>query len=127
MKALPAEQLGTTLKTARAARGLSTRALAELAQVDQATIVRFESGFINSPRPDKLVRVAEALGLNPADVLTQAGVTTGNTLPALRPYLRTKYHDLTADDIAAIERFATRLAKKRGVSLDGPAPGEDEA
>jgi hypothetical protein len=40
--------------------------------------------------------------------------------------MRAKYRDLTPDDVVAIEAYAAKIAKRRGVSLTGPKPGEDE-
>lgn len=118
--------VGELLRDTRIDAGLSTHDLARMAGVNQATIVRLEDGSIRIPRTDTLAKVAAALRLNVATVFTVAGLTPRAALPAMGPYLRTKYRDLTAEDIIAIERYAARLAKKRGVSLDGPAPGEDE-
>ena len=67
------------------------------------------------------------VGLTLADVYAMADYAVPDDLPSFRPYLRTKYRDLPADDVEAIERYAARLAKKHGINLDGPAPGEDES
>jgi transcriptional regulator with XRE-family HTH domain len=107
--------------------GLSSRQLGELAGMDGVTILRFEEGAFAAPRPDKLARVAQELGLTLADVYAMADYAVPDDLPSFRPYLRTKYRDLPADDVEAIERYAARLAKKHGINLDGPAPGEDES
>lgn len=116
--------LGDTLREARVAQGLSTREVARLAGVDQATVVRIENGTYMKLRPDRLARLASALGLS-ADIFALANITP-NDLPSFRPYLRSKYGQLAEEDVASIERYAARIAKRRGVSLDGPAPGEDE-
>lgn len=118
--------VGELLRGSRIEAGLSTHDVAKIAGVNQATIVRLEDGSIRVPRTDTLAKVAAALQLNVATVFIVAGLTPHDALPAMGPYLRTKYRDLSTDDITAIERYATRLAKKRGVSLDGPSPGEDE-
>ncbi len=122
-----AKQLGALLRHKREARGLSTRALGKLTSVDAVTIQRFELGTIGAPAPDKLARIAEALGLSLADVYAHAGYAVPTELPNFTPYLRTKYGTLPDEDVEAIERYAARLAKKHGVSLSGPALGEDES
>ncbi len=122
-----AKTLGATLRIAREALGLSTRQLSERSGVDQAAVVRLENGTFTTPSPDKLARVTEALGLNLADVYTLAGYTVPSDLPSFKPYLRTKYGTLPQDEIDKIEAYAARLARKHGISLNGPAPGEDEA
>jgi transcriptional regulator with XRE-family HTH domain len=118
--------VGELLRDTRVEAGLSTHDVARMAGVNQATIVRLEDGSIRIPRTDTLAKVAAALQLNVATVFTVAGITPPAALPAMGPYLRTKYRDLGAEDITAIERYAARLAKRRGVNIDGPAPGEDE-
>ncbi len=121
-----AHALGSVLLEARKALGLSSTKIAELTDIDQATVIRLERGSIAKPDPEKLARVAEALGLNVADVFEMANYTIPSTLPSFKPYLRTKYGQLPPEDIEAIEKYAARLAKKHGIALSGPSPGEDE-
>jgi transcriptional regulator with XRE-family HTH domain len=121
-----ARALGQQLKSRREELSLSTHRLAELADIDQATVSRLEAGSINAPRPDKLSRIARVLGLSGADIFALADYTVPQDLPTLKPYLRTKYRDIPAADVEKIEAYAARLAKKHGVSVNEPAPGEDE-
>ncbi len=121
-----AKRLGQHLRDAREALKLSSRALAERAGVTDATIVRIELGEFAAPSPDKLARMANALGLPLEDVYALADYAAPRQLPNLSPYLRTKYRDLPDETAAQIEAYAQRLAKKHGVDLRGPAPGEDE-
>jgi len=122
-----AEHLGHVLRTRRTELGLSTHRVAELAEIDQATVVRLEAGSIASPRPDKLSRLAKALDLSGADIFALADYTVPRDLPALKPYLRAKYGHFSAEDVERIDAYAARLAKRHGAQLDGPNPGEDEA
>ena len=121
-----AKNLGKVLKDRREALGLSLRQLGELCGFPWVTLFRFEQGAYAAPAPDKLARVASELGLTLADVYALADYAVPNDLPSFKPYLRTKYRNLPADEIEKIEAYAAKLAKKYGVSLDGPAPGEDE-
>ena len=121
-----AKNLGKVLKDRREALGLSLRQLGALCDLPAVTHFRFEEGAYTAPAPDKLARVAEALGLSLADVYALADYAVPNDLPSFKPYLRTKYRDLPAAEIEKIEAYAAKLARKYGVSLDGPAPGEDE-
>jgi len=121
-----ARELGRILRSKREDLGYSLRRVAELSGVPNNTILHFEQGRIGAPAPDKVARVAASLGLSLADVYAVAGWAIPGDLPHFRPYLRTKYDGLSPEDIDAIERYAARLARKRGVSLTGPAPGEDE-
>lgn len=112
-----AKTLGQMLKARREELGLSTRMLAKLAEINQATVVRFEAGDILAPHPDKLSRIAKALSLSGTDVYALADYLVPTDLPSLRPYLMTKYSRLLDEDISKIEELLARLAKKRGFSL----------
>jgi transcriptional regulator with XRE-family HTH domain len=122
-----AKKLGKMLRDRREATGLSSRGLADRAKVDQVTVLRFELGAYAAPAPDKLARVAEALGLTLADVFAMADYAVPTDLPSFAPYMRTKYRDLPSEDIDLIEAYAAELAQKHGVNLAGPEPGADEA
>lgn len=122
-----AKSLGELLRQKREELGLTSRQLGEIAGLDGTTVLRFEEGAFAAPRPDKLARVAEALGLSLADVYALADYAVPADLPTFRPYLRTKYRGLPAEDVEKIEAYAARLARKHGIELAGPAPGEDES
>ena len=122
MKPDQAKELGQLLKARREKCGLSTHRLAHAAEMDQATISRLEAGSITAPRPDKLSRIAQVLGITGSDIFALADYTVPSDLPSLRPYLQSKYSGLLADDIDKIEVYVRRLAKKRGVELAEPAP-----
>jgi transcriptional regulator with XRE-family HTH domain len=94
--------------------------------VPDSTIIRIEQGVIAAPKPDKLSKIARALGLSLAEVYARADYTVPNDLPTLRPYLRAKYRDLPPEAVEQIEAYADRLARRHGVNLAGPSPGEDE-
>ena len=121
-----AKSLGDLLRQKREALGLSTRQLGDIAGLDGTTVLRFEEGAFAAPRPDKLARVAEALGLSLADVYAMADYAVPADLPNFRPYLRTKYRTMPSEDLEKIEAYAERLARKHGIDLAGPEPGEDE-
>ena len=122
-----ARKLGKVLETQRLSLGLSTRQLGTLAKTSGVTVLRTERGDYASPNPAKLARMATALGLSVNSIFELAGYSTPAELPAFLPYMRTKYQDLPIEDIQKIQAYADKLAKKHGVSLIGPAPGEDEA
>ena len=121
-----AKNLGKVLKDRREALGLSLRQLGTKCELPWITVSRFEQGAYAAPAPDKLARVASGLGLTLADVYALADYAVPNDLPSFKPYLRTKYRDLPASEVEKIEAYAAKLARKYGVSLEGPAPGEDE-
>ena len=121
-----AATLGRTIRQRRHACGLSTRALATLVGVNMTTIVRIEGGQFAAPRPDLLSAIAEALDLPMADVFALADYIVPSELPTPKPYLRAKYPTLPSEAIDQVDRYITNLARKHGVSLSGPQPGEDE-
>jgi transcriptional regulator with XRE-family HTH domain len=121
-----AKRLGSYLRRQRTAMGLSTRQLAELARIDDSTVVRFEQGAYASPAPDKLARIAEALDLPLADVFAHAHYALPRDLPNLPAYLRVKYRHLPPSALVELDRYLKRLGRKYGIDTDGPAPGEDE-
>lgn len=121
-----ARELGQRLRERREALDLSIRQLAERTSVNHSTVVRLEQGLIDAPAPDKLSRIAEALGLSLADVYALADYSVPSELPSFRPYLRTKYRNLPAPAVEQLERSFRRVAKQHGFNPDGPAPGQDE-
>ena len=121
-----ARRLGTLLHERRSKLGLSTRQLEQASGVDDTSIIRLERGALQRPTMDKLDKLATALGLAIEDVLATAGLTRPDGLPSLRPYLRAKYPQLPRQAEAEVDRYFAGLAAKYGVSLEGPAPGEDE-
>ena len=121
-----AKRLGSYLRRHREARALSTHQLGALVGVPNSTIVRLERGENLVPRPNMLSDIAEALRLKLGDLYAMADYAVPSDLPNLTPYLRTKYRSLSEGDVKAISVYAARLAKQRGVDLNGPAPGEDE-
>lgn len=121
-----AKELGQKLRERREMLSLSARDLAALADTSHSTVVRLEQGFYEAPPPDKLSRIAAALGFSLADVYALANYSVPSDLPSFRPYMRTKYRNLPAPAVAELERSFQRIAKRHGLELTGPAPGEDE-
>jgi transcriptional regulator with XRE-family HTH domain len=114
------------LRSSRLKRGLSIPKLAELVDIDPSSMRRIESGFIKQPTAEVLRRLAKALELDASDLLARAKHLDSTDLPQFAPYMRTKYKGLTPEDVTAIAEFAASIANRRGVSLTGPKPGEDE-
>ena len=121
-----AKELGRLLRQRRQELGLSTIQLAKQVGTTDGTIVRIEQGAFAAPAPDKLSRIAEALGLTLADVFALADYSVPSELPSFQPYLRTKYRELPSEAVEQLERSFQRLAKRHGFDPAGPAPGEDE-
>lgn len=119
-------ELGRYIQAARLERNMSLHQLARAADVDRAMITRLERGLRGSPGPEKIARIAEALGLDLSQLYERAGIPVPE-LPSFTPYLRTKYGQLPTDVLDQIETYAAKLARPHGVNISGPAPGEDEA
>jgi transcriptional regulator with XRE-family HTH domain len=127
MNPTQAKKLGAYLRKTREGVGLSQNRLAGVLDVPNTTILRLERGENLAPRAELLAGIAEAIGAPLADVYALAGYDAPSELPTLKPYLRTKYRSLPAEAADQLEAYATRLAKRHGVDLSGPAPGEDES
>jgi transcriptional regulator with XRE-family HTH domain len=93
-------QLGGLLKRERERAGLTVRQLADAAGLVPSTVSRLETGFIGSPKPEHLQKLAQALGIEVEELYAAAGYLT--PLPALRPYLRAKY-GLSEEQASQIE------------------------
>ena len=61
-KAIPT--VGKNIKKYRKAKGVSQDKLSRLADVAHATIIKIESGGIQSPTIDTVQKIAEALGVS---------------------------------------------------------------
>lgn len=122
-----AKHLGTVLRDRREHLRLSTTQVAAMSGIPQGTVVRIEQGEFASPKPDKLARLADALGLKLADVFALADYAVPTELPSVGPYLRTKYRDLPSAAIEEIQQEVAQTLRKYGVEPNGgPVDGEDE-
>lgn len=119
-----ADQLAELLRNKREGLGLSASEVARRAGVTAGTVTRIELGQIPSPKADSLTAIAEVLQIPRSDVFAAAGWVAGNELPTLRPYLRSKYHDLSEEDAHKVETYIDQLQQQYGGR--GPARGEDE-
>jgi transcriptional regulator with XRE-family HTH domain len=93
--------LGSHIKRARLAHGLSTRQLSAISGVERSAIIRLEADAIEQPSLDNLTRLARALELDEADVLILAGVQIPTA--SLDIMLRMSY-DLPPEAIARIKQ-----------------------
>lgn len=124
----PAAKVGAVLQQRRKKLGLSTHEVAARAGFNQSFVVRIEQGLRPNPDPTKIAAIASVLGLDAAEVLTDADfpLLPDSLSPAL--YLRAKLRDLSPADLAALQREVAAVLEARGITANGgPAPGEDEA
>lgn len=118
--------LGGKIHARRVELGLSMKQLGDQAGVNASTVLRLERGVFAEPRPDTLIRLAEALDLDPHQTLAQARFQLPALLPSFQPYLRSKYRGIPAAAIEDLDEAFERIIKKHGYHPDGPLNGEDE-
>lgn len=121
-------ELGDFLTTAREALGISARELARRSGIHFSNVRRIELGEVSVPNPDTLRQLADALGLDLADLFAIAGYSQPQNLPAFTPYLRSKYRDLPPDAQDELAKAFEHITDKYGYdpSTNGPRAGEDE-
>ena len=103
-----AKALGAMLRQRRHALGLSVYAVKDATGIPSTTVSRIETGSFKAPRPDKLAKIAEALGLSAGELFARAGYPVANDLPEYATYLRTKHPELP---MSAIQRLQDLLAE----------------
>jgi transcriptional regulator with XRE-family HTH domain len=119
MDEMVARQFGLMLRERRESLGLTTRQLAAAAKVPHTTIVRIEQGRIAAPRPDKLARLATALGFTPGELFASVGYLHATDLPDLRTYLRAKYPGLPEAAITELGQQLDQLTSKHPTTAEG--------
>lgn len=117
-----AKEFGALLRKRREKLGLSTHELARQADISQPTILRLEQGRFAAPRPDKLARIADVLGLGLADLYARVGYVTPSDLPSFEAYLTVKYPALPKRAKGELTRHFAGLAAAHGMPADDPRP-----
>lgn len=107
-----AVELGRLLQRHRRDAGLSLEDLAKRSGLDKSTVYRIEQAQIEAPSPQKLQRLASALGTEVEDYFALAGYFTAHGLPNLEPYLRAKY-DATPEEAREVESYFAWLQTRR--------------
>ena len=99
--------LGQRLDEARGRAGYNMRKLAEVTGIPMTSIFRLIKDEIAEPSPTSLVRLAEALDLNPSELFALAGLPH----PGLDDLLRNQY-GLPDEAIAEIHAVITKHTGK---------------
>lgn len=108
-------QLGEYIRGRRIALGMSMRQLEDATGIPRSGLSEIENGHRTTPSPEKLQRIAEALGLDYEDLYAVSGISRPEKLPEIDAYLRTRYRDeLTATDRKSLARYFDELRAKRG-------------
>ncbi|MFT3714389.1 MAG: helix-turn-helix transcriptional regulator [Gordonia sp. (in: high G+C Gram-positive bacteria)] len=118
--------VGQVIRQYREANNLSGGEAARRSGVAQSTITRLESGE-HSPSIEKLTAIAAAVGAPMTEIFAAINMLDSDDLPALTPYLRTKYKHLPPAAHREIAAHFAKVANDYGISeRGGPQPGEDE-
>ncbi len=120
---------GATLRLLRMESGISLRALAQRVGVSGAYLSRVENGHDPAPTADRLLAIAEAIGV-PAAVLLDLAQQTGSAVsgylqrvPAASSlFLDIAQRDLGSAQIARIKAFIDEEFPARRAGKAGPGP-----
>jgi len=110
-------RLGEFIQQRRLQAGLSLRRLGELSGMSAAYLLKTERGDIKQPSPHHLQRLASQLGCEYEDLAALAGYSLPQGLPTLPVYLRTKYDDLSDEELRQVVSFVDFL--RQGHSTEG--------
>ena len=106
-----ARNLGLLIHNARLAKGLSFRALAAITDVPLVSLKRFEDGVYNDPSPAQIVRIAEALDIDPARIDRVSRDHLANSMPGVRTYFRST-QKLSPEALDEVERAVAEIRAK---------------
>lgn len=106
-----AKRLGELLVRERERQGLSLRVFAERADIPYTWLARIEQGKFTHPAADRLARVAETLGIDPARIDRLSHNHLADSLPSVHTYFRSK-EKASPEEIAEIEAAIRRIHKK---------------
>lgn len=105
-----AQRIGRMIATARHNKGWSLRQLSNETGLSHTWLLKLERGEYVTPAPDRLIRVTDALGVDPERIERVVKGQMADSLPGVRTYFRAKY-DLSQEDIDKIERTVEDLQR----------------
>ena len=115
MSKAQSKALGRLIARERAKAKLTQRALAEMAGVTHPTILRLERGEFGRPDPEKLQRIARALGVDVGDLFALAGYLPSDALPNFGPWLQAKFPgEFSQKGQTHLERYFERYRREHG-------------
>lgn len=119
-------QLGATIKSAREAKGLSKRRLAELAGITHSFVAKIEAGHFQSMGPDILTSLAHALDLPAQDLFALTGYKVPEGLPTFKPYLRARYgSELSENALQALNHLFDAVRDEQAQPAEPADDGSD--
>jgi transcriptional regulator with XRE-family HTH domain len=111
-------EVGSLIKEARLARGLTQEELGKLVGVQKSAIAKYESGRVVNIKRSTLQKLATALNLRGSDLIIQSNPKEAAELSArvlmdsdLRELVEL-YSSLNKDDKRTVQDLARRLAEK---------------
>ena len=120
-----AQALGAMLRQRRHALGLTMRQIEAATGIPNTTVSRIETGSFKAPRPDKLARIAQALGMSAGELFARAGYLVADDLPDYATYLATKHPELPDTVLHRLsQEFVDLLDQLRFSSPPQPAFAE---
>lgn len=128
MSKFDAPTFGDYLRSVRERAGLSLRELAAAVGVSAPYLMRLETGARSKPSPDVLQRLADALGVDAADLFAFFGVRPAATLPSTRTYFRRKL-GVNANEADVLAKLIEdyQATKKGGTPHESNQAGSIEA
>ena len=105
-----AQRMGHMIAIARRNKGWSTRRLSLVTGINHTWLSKLQQGEYLTPAPDRLTKVAEALGIDPKRFERIAKGHVADSLPGVRTYFRAKY-DLSQEEIDTIERTVNQIQR----------------
>jgi len=116
----PSKALGDYIAAERKKAGMSAVKLADISRIPRSTLRRIESGAIIHPRPELLLRIADALELPVTALFEHVSYTTDAVLPPYRSYLESRYMKLSPEAIDELEIYFSTIAEREGIRYDQP-------
>ena len=111
-------EVGSLIKEARLAKGLTQEELGKLVGVQKSAIAKYESGRVVNIKRSTLQKLAEVLNLKGSDLIIQSNPKEAAELSArvlmdsdLRELVEL-YYSLNKDDKRTVQDLARRLAEK---------------
>jgi transcriptional regulator with XRE-family HTH domain len=116
-----ARRFGGHIRKARERLGMSSRKLANLAEISDSTIVRIEQGAFAEPDPEKLERIVGVLGLDRAEMYRLVDYEPPTELLSIDDYLSVRYPTLPAAARAEIDAHLRKLLRRHNINIDHAA------
>ena len=109
---------GERLRQLRLDRRMNQRSLAAQVSIDFTYLSKIENGRMDPPSADTIVKLAQALGANPDELLLLAHKVPQDLIPIITrspqwPAFLRSIGDLTDDELQALSAYARALRTKR--------------